>query len=64
MDGGIEQFIPIILIFVITVIPAWVVLGRTGKSRWWVILSVLPIGSIVLLWILAFSAWTTGPDRA
>jgi len=44
---------------IITAIPLFIILQRTGRSRWWIILVVLlsTLGGIILLWILAFGRW-------
>ena len=51
------RLIPYALIILLTAIPAWFLLRRTGKSRAWVLLAVVPLGTFVILWILAFSMW-------
>jgi hypothetical protein len=41
-----------------TFIPSWRVLVRVGLSRWWAFISFIPfLGTLVILWIIAFRAW-------
>jgi len=36
---------------------------KAGFSGWWVVLSFIPAGGLVLLWIFAFARWPAEPDR-
>ncbi len=59
---NLTQFIPILVLFAISVVPAIRLLRRTGKSRWWAILLIFPVfGAIILLWLLAFTRWRSLP---
>jgi uncharacterized membrane protein YhaH (DUF805 family) len=51
--------LPLFLIFAaLTLIPSVRLLRGMGKSRWWALLGLVPIFSIlVLVWILAYSRW-------
>ena len=52
------QWIPLLVWTLVLGVPLFFVLKRTGKSRWWLLLAILPIvGGTVLLWIVAFSKW-------
>jgi len=37
---------------------AAVVLTRTGRSPYWVFLLLLPIVNVLVVWYLAFAAWS------
>jgi uncharacterized membrane protein YhaH (DUF805 family) len=55
---GLVQLLPMIVFAVLLIVPTIRVLGRAGKSRWWVLLLLLPFfGIIPLMWILAYSRW-------
>ena len=41
----------------IYLIPLARIVHRTGYSAWWVLLTLVPFGNIVGLWILAFARW-------
>jgi uncharacterized membrane protein YhaH (DUF805 family) len=42
---------------VATVIPAAKALERTGLSRWWAVLSIIPVIGWFGLWAFAFAPW-------
>jgi hypothetical protein len=43
---------------VVSGIPSYKALGRTGQSRWWTLLVVIPtFGAVVVLYIVAFRRW-------
>jgi len=54
---SVSQFIPYLLLTVLTAIPAWRLFERTGMSRWWTLLSVVPLGMIIILWVVAYCRW-------
>ena len=58
--------IPIILIAVvvglaIVVIPFWFICKKAGMSPWLSLLNFIPLGNLVLLYILAFGEWKVVP---
>jgi hypothetical protein len=57
-DTGM-QLIPAALLGLVSVIPALRLLKRAGMSRAWALLSVVPpgLGLIVFVWVVAFSSW-------
>jgi uncharacterized membrane protein YhaH (DUF805 family) len=57
VGGGFALFIPIILISVIVLIPAAHILHRTGHSRWWCLLMIVPLLNVIGLWVLAYVRW-------
>jgi len=38
-------------------IPAAQILHRTGYSRWWLLVSLVPLVNVICLWIFAFTEW-------
>ena len=40
-----------------TMVPSWRILQRIGLSPWWSLFSVVPFGTIVILWIIAYRRW-------
>jgi hypothetical protein len=43
---------------VATFIPSWRIFGRVGITRWWAFASFIPfLGTLVVLWIVAYRAW-------
>jgi len=57
-------FIPYLLLVVLTAIPAWRLFERAGMSRWWTLMSVVPLGMIIILWIVAYARWNNGHAKA
>jgi hypothetical protein len=41
----------------ITMVPCWRILRRTSLSPWWSLFSLIPLGTIPVLWIVAYSRW-------
>jgi hypothetical protein len=54
------QFLPYLLLVILTAIPAWVLFRRIGMSPAWTLLSLVPLGMIVILWIVAYRRWPNG----
>lgn len=52
MGGG--GILWIALWAVLIVVPFWKILPRHGITPWFALLAVLPVGAIILLWIVAF----------
>jgi biotin transporter BioY len=55
-NGGFV-LIGFIIWFVIIGIPVMQILHRTGFSRAWVLIGIVPIVNLVFLWIYAFTRW-------
>jgi hypothetical protein len=58
--------IPIILIavvvgLVILIVPFWFICKKAGMSPWLSLLNLIPVGNLVLLYMLAFSEWKVVP---
>ncbi|EKO3838560.1 hypothetical protein LCE44_07410 [Vibrio harveyi] len=59
MMGGISIWQILTIIFG-GIIPAWAIvkiIGKTGYSRWWALLMLLPIANVVMIWVLATVHW-------
>ena len=41
----------------VTIVPAWRILQRTGLSLWWSLFSLIPFGTIPVLWIVTHRRW-------
>jgi hypothetical protein len=50
-------FVGLILQVVLVVIPAFMILKKMGYSGWWSLISYLPLGKTIGLWILATATW-------
>jgi len=52
MGGG--GFIVMLVIAALVVIPFWRLLPKFGIPNWVALAAIIPLGAIVLLWIMAF----------
>jgi uncharacterized membrane protein YhaH (DUF805 family) len=55
--GGFALFLPLIIISLTLLIPIQRILHRTGHSRWWCLLGIVPLANVIGLWLLAFIRW-------
>jgi RsiW-degrading membrane proteinase PrsW (M82 family) len=56
--------IPIIIVVAIAIVmvPCWFILKKAGFSPWLSLLCIMPsLGTLVLLYVLAFSEWKVAP---
>jgi hypothetical protein len=52
------QAIQFVIAIVLFGIPIYRILGRAGKSRWWIVLMLLSVyGAVIALWVIAFGRW-------
>jgi len=49
-----------LVLVAVTMVPSWRILRRIGLSPWWSLFSFVPIGTIVILWIIAYRRWPKG----
>ena len=50
-----------IVVMVLIVIPFWFICKKAGFSPWLSLLNVIPVGNLVLLYVLAFAEWKVAP---
>lgn len=43
--------------FVLFVVPYWFICKKAGFSPWLALLNVIPLGQIILIFLLAFAEW-------
>jgi hypothetical protein len=51
------EFLAWLLVTILQVIPLWRILPRAGIASPWALAAALPLGALVLLWVLAFRRW-------
>jgi hypothetical protein len=51
------QFVPYVLVVLLTGIPTWKLLVRVGLSPAWAVLCLIPAGFIIVLWLIAYRRW-------
>ena len=45
----------------IVIVPVWFICKKAGFSPWLSLLNIIPLGGLILLYILAFSEWRVVP---
>jgi hypothetical protein len=60
---ALMAIIPIIILvcLLIVLIPFWFILKKAGFSPWLTLINLLPLGTLILLYVLAFSTWNVVP---
>jgi peptidoglycan/LPS O-acetylase OafA/YrhL len=58
--------IPIMLIFglvgiAVIILPFWFICKKAGFSPWLSLLNVVPLGGLILMYVLAFAEWKVVP---
>ena len=61
-EYSLAQWLPYAIVVLLTAVPAWKLFGRVGLSRWWTLLSVIPLGMIIILWFVALRRWPAKPN--
>jgi hypothetical protein len=51
----------VILGMIVVLIPIWFICKKAGFSPWLSLLSIIPLGGVILLYVLAFADWKTSP---
>lgn len=46
-----------LILAVLIVVPFWRILPRAGIAAPWALVAVIPLGAVILLWMLAFRRW-------
>ena len=57
LGGIIFRVVFYVVLVTVTYIPSRRIFRRVGLSTWWAVLSLVPVGMIVILWIVAFRKW-------
>ena len=45
----------------VVIIPCWFICKKAGFSPWLALINVIPLGNLVLLYVLAFAEWKVAP---
>ena len=54
-------FLALIVGLAIIIVPCWFICKKAGFSPWLSFLNVVPLGNLILLYVLAFSDWKVIP---
>jgi hypothetical protein len=67
MSGGIiaaaigAYFVFLVVLLAIIIIPFWFILKKAGMSPWLALINLIPFGTLILLYVLAFATWKVVP---
>ncbi len=50
-----------VVIMAVIIIPTWFICKKAGFSPWLSLLNIIPLGGLVLLYVLAFAEWKVVP---
>jgi hypothetical protein len=51
----------ILIILAIVILPFWFICKKAGFSPWLSLLNIVPLGGLVLMYVLAFAQWKVVP---
>ncbi|WP_245624802.1 hypothetical protein [Jannaschia seosinensis] len=52
---GVPGLLFLIVMLALVVVPFWKLLPKFGYSSWISLVAIIPLGALILIWILAFS---------
>ncbi|HUV69165.1 MAG TPA: hypothetical protein VMW15_05845 [Terracidiphilus sp.] len=63
MAMAMMLFLPIFILafLAILIIPFWFICKKAGFSPWLSLLNIIPLGNLILIYVLAFSDWKVVP---
>jgi len=63
MALAMMTIIPFLIVvgMVVVLIPTWFICKKAGFSPWLSLLTLIPPGGLILLYVLAFAEWKTAP---
>ena len=53
----------VLVILAIVIVPYWFICKKAGFSPWLSLLNVIPLGNLVLIYVLAFAEWKVIPAQ-
>jgi len=55
--------LPVIILvgYIIVIVPFWFICKKAGFSPWLSLINVIPLGGIILIYVLAFAEWKVAP---
>jgi uncharacterized membrane protein YhaH (DUF805 family) len=58
--AGVDYVIFVVAVIAV-IIPTWFICKKAGFSPWLSLLNIIPVGGLVLLYVLAFAEWKVQP---
>ncbi len=60
-------FLPLLVAIAFFLLVFWInsrIVCKAGFSRWWALLSFVPLVNLVMVWVFAFARWPRLEDNA
>ncbi|MGO9940133.1 MAG: hypothetical protein ACLPH3_20900 [Terracidiphilus sp.] len=51
----------ILICYIVIIVPFWFICKKAGFSPWLSLINIIPLGNIILIYILAFAEWKVAP---
>jgi hypothetical protein len=60
---AVLAILPMIILvgLAIVIVPFWFICKKAGFSPWLALINVIPLGNLILLYVLAFADWKVAP---
>lgn len=60
---AVMAILPLLILIglAIVIVPFWFICKKAGFSPWLSLLNIIPLGNLVLIYVLAFSEWKVVP---
>ena len=55
--------LPVIILvgYIVIIVPFWFICKKAGFSPWLALINLIPLGNLILIYILAFADWKVAP---
>ncbi len=55
--------LPVIILvgYIVVIVPFWFICKKAGFSPWLSLINIIPLGNLILIYILAFGEWKVAP---
>jgi hypothetical protein len=55
--------LPVVILvgYVVIILPCWFICKKAGLSPWLALINLVPLGNVILLYVLAFTDWKVAP---
>ena len=51
----------ILVVYIVIIVPFWFICKKAGFSPWLSLINIIPLGNLILIYILAFAEWKVAP---
>ncbi|HET7103599.1 MAG TPA: hypothetical protein VFI20_05890 [Terracidiphilus sp.] len=66
MALAVMTILPLVILvaLAVVIVPFWFICKKAGFSPWLSLLNIIPLGNLVLIYVLAFAQWKVTPVPA